>query len=223
MRYSLLSLILAAACHTGPTAPTPPSARPAAAKPAPAEEDIPVASIANPDVIHDGAAERIGEVFKQQGIKWLAYGSLGYTVSVPASQAERARSLLRGMANVYVIEACELAQLMAPPVALAPQFMIERVDLDGALANLGTLVAGTDVQWNHPSGILVRHVGAGSLFERMGWLAGDFIVEVDGTAVRSEADAARVLAKAKASDKLAIVMNRKGTPMKMQVLVTRMP
>ncbi|MEO8698657.1 MAG: PDZ domain-containing protein [Kofleriaceae bacterium] len=187
------------------------------------EETVPIASIANPSLMGDNAAARIAEVFAKHDIEWFAYGSLGFTVSVPASQAERARALLRGMPNVYVIEKRELAALVAPPIGLAPMFTIERIDLDAELVNLAALIAGTKVQWNHPSGILILEVGRGSLFERMGLLPNDMIAEVDGVAVHSDSDALRVLALAKVKDRLPIRISRKGTPMTVEVVATHMP
>jgi S1-C subfamily serine protease len=220
----LLAASLCAAC--GATRSTPPAAPPApvVSTPQVEEPDVPVASYMNPSLSTDTTQAQLAKLFEAQHIKWTAYGSLGYTLAVPASQAERARALLRAdpqlSRSVHVIEAAELAQSLAPPAALAPTFQIDRVTLDAELANLSALSSSIDVRWNQPGGVLVQRVASASLFDRMGWRAGDVIVAVNGLRVHDDADAMIVAQLARTKPTLSIDLSRKGQVMAMQVVVT---
>jgi hypothetical protein len=59
---------------------------------APEDDSTPVATFLGMD---DEAAEEIRVLLGGEGIESEAYGSLGYTVSVPRADAPRARELLR--------------------------------------------------------------------------------------------------------------------------------
>lgn len=206
-----LILLLAAACGDPGRPPARSPTPPPPSKTAPAEDDVPVATYMNPALATDGTHARIAELLEARHIRWVAYGSLGFTLAVPRSQADAARDTLRRHnLPIRIIEAAELAQLSAPATPLAPTFAIDRAALDGELADLNKLAAAISVAWN-PGGILIGRVAPGSLFARLGLLAGDVIVAVDGTAVRDEADVHRVLQLARSRDRLVITLSRKGT------------
>ena len=64
---------------------------------------VPVGSMGNPSVFDDGTDKLVADAFAKAGIKWASYGSLGFTIEVPADDAERARKILASIPNVRVI------------------------------------------------------------------------------------------------------------------------
>lgn len=94
MKTSLLVVLALAACDGGyrppPSAPTP-------------EPWVAVASYMNPSLSTDHTEDRIAAMFLVERVEWVAAGSLGYTLSVPASRADRARELLRTVPDLTVL------------------------------------------------------------------------------------------------------------------------
>jgi len=168
----------------------------------------------------DGTDVLVGDAFAKHGIKWVSFGSLGFTIAVPAYDAERARKILASIPNVGVIEAEELAAMSAPPPPLAPRFTISRVELDAELADLGGIIRATKVQWSG-SGIQITQVDAGSLLARIGLLAGDVVLRVGSLTTNTEADSSRVLELVRTHDRMQIMISRKGVEMSSELVVTR--
>ncbi len=90
----LLVSALTAACDTGSLPP--------AVAPGP-EPSVIVATFMNPSLTTDQTLDRISTLFLIERIEWSAVGSLGYTLHVQASRADRARELLRAVPNVDVL------------------------------------------------------------------------------------------------------------------------
>jgi hypothetical protein len=65
---------------------------------------VPVGSMMNPSFNHDTAATDVAAAFAAARIEHVSYGSLGFTISVKASDARRARDILRTIADVAVVE-----------------------------------------------------------------------------------------------------------------------
>lgn len=93
LRTAALFAVLATlgACASAPEGEAPVASSPAIPSAA-QEEWAPVAGVLGSDT---KTQEDIMLLLKSHGIESVAAGSLGYTVSVPASRASEARSLLR--------------------------------------------------------------------------------------------------------------------------------
>ncbi|MBA3396849.1 MAG: hypothetical protein H0T89_29735 [Deltaproteobacteria bacterium] len=60
-----------------------------------AEPWVPIATYMNPDLSKDQTQAIISALLKAREIEWVAVGSLGYTLSVPASRTDEVRAVLR--------------------------------------------------------------------------------------------------------------------------------
>jgi hypothetical protein len=163
----MLLVLLFAACRS--SAPVPVSPIPIAPTTTPARDAyVPIAGYLNPALEKQGrdAEAHIAARLAANNIQWVSYGSLGFTLAVKESQAERARAILRKhpLPTYRIYEAADVAAMAASPPPLAPSFTIDRAALDTELADLGNIVTGIDVSWNHPGGVLVNRVTPGSLF-----------------------------------------------------------
>lgn len=84
-----LVLALAVGCDAGSSSP-------------PVEPTVAVATYLNP-IAGDHTEDRIAAQFMIERIEWTSVGSLGMTLHVPASKADRAREILRAVPNVDVL------------------------------------------------------------------------------------------------------------------------
>lgn len=91
----LLVFALALAACDGGSLPPP-------AAPSPLEPTVIVATYLN-SISGDHTEDRIATLLFIEHIQWTAVGSLGMTLHVNASQADRARELLRTVPNVDVL------------------------------------------------------------------------------------------------------------------------
>ncbi len=98
----LLVLTLAACGEPGgppPASPVAPATPVAVVAPV-AEPWVPIATYMNPELSKDQTQAIISALLKARRIEWVAVGSLGYTLSVPASRADEVRAVLRGDARL---------------------------------------------------------------------------------------------------------------------------
>jgi hypothetical protein len=87
----LAFLALRSGCAaSGPTAPSAPDS-PATTH----EPDVAIASYLAPATSRDATEARLVATLAAHRIRWVSYGSLGYTLAVPGSQAAEARAWIR--------------------------------------------------------------------------------------------------------------------------------
>lgn len=158
---------------------------------------------------------RVGQLLSDRGIEWTSTCIHTCTLHVIDTDAERARALLRGEPDLRVIEQSEYEAMIAPPEPMSPLVEISRSDLEQQLRTPMDL----QVQWNHPGGILVRHVAPASVFERVGLRDGDVIARFDGSDVHGADDAMRADQLVRIKDRFTLEVERKGQRMKTEVFV----
>jgi hypothetical protein len=97
MRTVLLAVLVScSAPQKAATPPAPPVTQ--------VEAWVPVGSMMNPSLASDTTAGDIDAAFEAARIEHVSYGSIGFTISVKASDAARARDILRAMPAVTVVE-----------------------------------------------------------------------------------------------------------------------
>lgn len=103
-----LALLLLVACGSPSAPPSRAPAAPVTAPTDPLRDSVPIATYGNPALFGPEVEARIGEVLAARGIVWVAVGSLGHTLHVPASRAAEARAALRADAalagKVHVVD-----------------------------------------------------------------------------------------------------------------------
>jgi hypothetical protein len=102
MRTVLLAVLVSCSAPQKSSPPATPPAPPVTQHAA--EPWVPVGSMMNPSFHSDTAATDVAAAFAAANIEHVSYGSLGFTISVKASDAKRARDILRRIAHVSVVE-----------------------------------------------------------------------------------------------------------------------
>ena len=102
MRTVLLAVLVSCSALQKSSPPATPPAPPVTQQAV--EAWVPVGSMMNPSLANDRTAGDVDAAFAAARIEHVSYGSRGFTISVKASDAQRARDILRAIPDVFVVE-----------------------------------------------------------------------------------------------------------------------
>jgi type II secretory pathway component PulC len=109
------------------------------------------------------------------------------------------------------------------PAAIEPPktaFSVSRKELDAALSDFSKI--GKQVTMSLvDGGVAMKRVAPDSFFHAMGLRDGDLVKKVDGTAIKSLDDAARVYARLGKAKRFEVTLDRAGEPVTLRYTITK--